>query len=125
ITQGNNAVLYMATLAWATCWRFDEPPINVAVTPITHAGGMIALAQFPFGGTTVFLESADTGQLLRTIEAERATTVFLPPTLIYRLLDHPDLAGPDLSTLRYVISAGPPISAERLREAVGKLRPDD
>jgi acyl-CoA synthetase (AMP-forming)/AMP-acid ligase II len=113
----------MATLAWSACWRFDGPPLNVAVTPITHAGGMIALAQFSFGGSTVFLDSADTGVLLRTIEEERATTVFLPPTLIYRLLDHPDLAHTDLSSLRYVISAGAPISADRLVEAVTKLGP--
>lgn len=123
VTEGTNAVLSMATLAWATCWRFDGPPVNVAVTPITHAGGMIALAQFCFGGSTVFVDSTDTGVLLRTIEEQRATTVFLPPTLIYRMLDHPDLPRTDLSSLRYVISAGAPISADRLAEAAAKLGP--
>jgi acyl-CoA synthetase (AMP-forming)/AMP-acid ligase II len=123
VTEGTNAVLYMATFAWATCWQFDAPPVNVAVAPITHAGGMVALAQFQFGGTTVFLDTADTGRLLQTIAERRATTVFLPPTLIYRILDHPDLDRTDLSSLRYVISAGASISAERLTEAVERLGP--
>lgn len=123
ITQTSNTFLVMSTLAWATCWHFDEPPVNLAVAPITHAGGMIALAQLQFGGTTICLAAPDAGEILRRIERERVTTVFLPPTLIYRLLSHSDLPGRDLTSLRYVISAAAPISPERITEAVRILGP--
>ncbi|MGV0795516.1 AMP-binding protein [Mycolicibacterium elephantis] len=123
ITQASNMFISMSTLAWATCWHFDEPPVNLAVAPITHAGGMVALAQLQFGGRTVCMATPDVGEIIRRIEDERVTTVFLPPTLIYRLLSHPDLPNHDLSSLRYVISAAAPIPAERISDAVQMLGP--
>jgi fatty-acyl-CoA synthase len=94
LTQASNEWLAMSTLAWATCWHFDAPPVNVAVTPVTHAAGCIALAQLQFGGATVFMETPELGQLLDIIESRHATTLFLPPTLIYALLAHPRLVPP-------------------------------
>ncbi|MCV7411398.1 hypothetical protein AWC05_09280 [Mycobacterium florentinum] len=123
ITQASHDFLLMSTLAWATCWHFDEPPVNLAVAPITHAGGMIALAQMQFGGTTICLAPPDVGEVIRRIQEHRVTTVFLPPTLIYRLLSHPELRHADLSSLRYVISAGAPIAPERITDAVHALGP--
>jgi acyl-CoA synthetase (AMP-forming)/AMP-acid ligase II len=121
LTQGSNEFLLMSTLAWATCWHFDIPPVNLAVTPITHAGGLIALAQFQFGGTSVLMETPDLDRLFGLVESERITTMFLPPTLIYAVLSHPKLASTDTSSLRYVISSAAPISPDRLREGVAKL----
>lgn len=123
LTQASHEFLVMSTLAWATCWQFDEPPVNLAVAPITHAGGMIALAQLQFGGTTVCLARPDVEELVRHIELYRVTTVFLPPTLIHRLVSYPGLDGRDLSSLRYVISASAPITPERIIEAVRVLGP--
>jgi acyl-CoA synthetase (AMP-forming)/AMP-acid ligase II len=123
LTQGSNEFILMSTLAWATCWHFEHPPVNLAVAPITHAGGMIALAQFQFGGTSVMLDTVDLDRILELIESERITTLFLPPTLIYMLLAHPKLSSTDTSSLRYVISAAAPISPDRLREGVAKLGP--
>ena len=123
LTQGTNDWLLMSVLAWATCWRFPEPPVNLAMTPITHAAGMIALAQFQFGGTTVFMDAPDVGRMLELIESERVTTLFLPPTVIYAMLAHPELERTDTSSLRYVISAAAPISPDRLAEGVDKLGP--
>lgn len=123
IAQGANEFIQMSTLVWATCWQFDEPPINLAIAPITHAGGMIALAQFQFGGTTICMAKPDLVAVLDLVEQERVTTLFLPPTLIYRLLGVEGLEERDLSSLRYVISAAAPISAERIVEAVDRLGP--
>lgn len=123
ITQASNMFIFMSTLAWATCWHFDEPPVNLAVAPITHAGGMIALAQLQFGGRTVCMTTPDVAEVISRIEQERVTTLFLPPTLIYRLVSHSDLSHHDLSSLRYVISAAAPIAAERISDAVDVLGP--
>jgi fatty-acyl-CoA synthase len=123
LTQASHDFLVMSTLAWATCWHFDEPPVNLAVAPITHAGGMVAIAQLQFGGTTVCLAKPDIDEVISLIEKHRVTTLFLPPTLIHRLVSHPGLAHRDLSSLRYVISAGAPIAPDRIVEAVQILGP--
>ncbi|MGH9000055.1 MAG: class I adenylate-forming enzyme family protein [Acidimicrobiia bacterium] len=123
LTQGSNEFMLFSVMSWATCWSFDTPPVNLAVAPITHAAGFIALAQFQFGGTTVLMDTPDLDRLLGLIESERVTTLFLPPTLIYLLLAHPKLAETDTSSLRYVISAAAPISPDKLAEGVEKLGP--
>jgi fatty-acyl-CoA synthase len=123
LTQASNEFLLMSSLAWAACWRFESRPVNLAVAPVTHAAGMVALAQFQFGGTTVFMDAPDMDRLLELIEGRGVTTLFLPPTLIYLLLAHPRLAGTDTRSLRYVISAAAPIAPEKLSEGVERLGP--
>jgi acyl-CoA synthetase (AMP-forming)/AMP-acid ligase II len=123
LTQSTNEFMLTSVLAWSTCWHFDTPPVNVAIAPVTHAAGLIALAQFPFAGTTILMDAPDLDALLELIERRRVTTLFLPPTLIYLLLAHPRLADTDTSSLRYVISAAAPIAPEKLREAVRVLGP--
>jgi acyl-CoA synthetase (AMP-forming)/AMP-acid ligase II len=123
LTRASNEWLAMSTLAWATCWHFDAPPVNVAMTPVTHAAGCIALAHLQFGGATVFMETPDLDQLLDIIENRHATTLFLPPTLIYALLAHPRLDETNTSSLRYLISAAAPIAPEKMVEGVERLGP--
>ncbi|MGH9114946.1 MAG: class I adenylate-forming enzyme family protein [Acidimicrobiales bacterium] len=123
LTQSSNEWLFMNALGWATCWHFEAPPVNLAVTPVTHAAGMITLAHFQFGGTTVLMDPPDVGRVLELVESRGVTTLFLPPTLVYALLAHPALSETDTRSLRYVISAAAPISPEKMAEGVEKLGP--
>jgi fatty-acyl-CoA synthase len=123
ITQSSKELVVMSLLAWQACWDFDEPPVNVAIAPITHAAGIVALAQFQFGGTTIMMDVPDLDRLLELIATRGVTTLFLPPTLIYMLLGHPKLGETDTSSLRYLISAAAPIAPEKLVEGVEKLGP--
>ncbi|WP_331769633.1 fatty acyl-CoA synthetase (plasmid) [Embleya sp. NBC_00888] len=52
------------------------------------------------GATSIVLPGPEPGRVLETIERERATKFFAPPTVWISLLRHPDFAGRDLSTLR-------------------------
>ena len=108
ITRSSCEFLVFNTLGWRTSWQFDAPPVNLAIAPITHAAGIIAQAQFPLGGTVVMMDKVDLGELLANIEKYKVTTLFLPPTIIYMLLAHPDAKKTDFSSLRYVISAAAP-----------------
>jgi acyl-CoA synthetase (AMP-forming)/AMP-acid ligase II len=115
--------LTMSALAWATCLRYEAPPVNLAATPITHAAGMMALSHLVMGGTVVLMPRFEVGELLRAIEAHRVTTVFLPPTIIYMLLAHPELATRDTSSLRYVLSSAAPIAPAKIAELMARLGP--
>ncbi|HKX88871.1 MAG TPA: AMP-binding protein [Sphingopyxis sp.] len=67
------------------------------------------------GGTITMLPRFDAKQALETITRTRATALPGVPTMYQALLDHPDLAKTDFSSLRVCISGGAPMSAE-LRE---------
>jgi fatty-acyl-CoA synthase len=123
LTVASNRFMLTGVLAWATCLHFDEPPVNLAVAPITHAGGFVALGMGQFGGTTIMMSTPDVGEMIALIEQRRVTTLFLPPTLIYMLLAHPRAATADFSSLRYLIAAASPFAPEKIVEAVQRLGP--
>ncbi len=52
------------------------------------------------GATSIVLAAPEAGQLLRTIESERVTKLFCPPTVWISLLRHPDFDKTDLSSLK-------------------------
>lgn len=67
------------------------------------------------GGTITMLPRFDAKQALEAITRTRTTALPGVPTMYQALLDHPDLAKTDFSSLRVCISGGAPMSAE-LRE---------
>ncbi len=96
---------------------YTAPPVNLVLTPLSHAAGEVALPIFACGGTQVILASTSPRKILEAIQAHRVTTVFLPPTLVYTMLGEPSIADFDLSSLRYVLYGSAPMSVHRLREA--------
>jgi acyl-CoA synthetase (AMP-forming)/AMP-acid ligase II len=101
----------------------DVRPVNLVAVPMTHGAGNIALALLALGATLVFMERADTERILQNIERERVTTMFLPPTVIYSMLAHPNARKYDYSSLRYLIYSAAPMSVDKLREALDLFGP--
>ncbi len=57
----------------------------------------------------------DPALVLELFEAERAAVFAGVPTMMIAMLDHPDLARRDLSSLRVAVSGGSPVPAELVR----------
>ena len=106
-------------------YPFDsgEPPVYLALAPLTHAAGVLCFPIMALGGQIVIMPSPDLGELLALTERHRVTHAFLPPTLIYLLLDHPGLADADLSSLRCLWYGAAPMSSARLEQAIVKIGP--
>ncbi|HEX4107000.1 MAG TPA: acyl-CoA synthetase [Solirubrobacteraceae bacterium] len=75
------------------------------------------------GASSIVLPGPDPARLLETIEAERVTKLFCPPTVWISLLRHPDFDVRDLSTLRKGYYGASPMPVEILRE-LGERLPD-
>jgi len=102
----------------------DEKPVNLAVAPITHTAGLLSLPCTARSGTVVVMTKPDPAQLLGAIQSHRVTEIFLPPTVIYRLLDIPDLSRKaDFSSLKYFLYGAAPMSVEKLKLAIGAFGP--
>jgi acyl-CoA synthetase (AMP-forming)/AMP-acid ligase II len=96
----------------------DKPPVNLAAAPLTHTAGVFSLMTTLRGGKVVILPRPDPAMLLDAIERHRVTELFLPPTVIYVLLDLPGIAERDFSSLRYLLYGAAPMSTEKLRRAL-------
>jgi len=96
---------------------------------ILHAAPLFHLAAIGMwiagsaaGSTHVFVSSFTPGGVAKTISDCQVTDLLLVPTMIQMLLDHPDAAGFDLTSLRHLTYGASPIS-EALVERVGKALP--
>jgi acyl-CoA synthetase (AMP-forming)/AMP-acid ligase II len=63
----------------------------------------------------------DPGLVLELIEAERSSVFVGVPTMLSAMLEHPDLARRDLSSLRCAVSGGATVPAELVRRVEGRL----
>lgn len=97
--------------------------VMLCVAPMTHAAGRLAMTSLSSGTHLVVLDKVDPQLILRTMQDQGVTDLFLPPTAIYALLDQPNLKEFDLSTLRTLSYGSAPMSIGRLREALQKLGP--
>ncbi|ASR37008.1 AMP-dependent acyl-CoA synthetase [Prauserella marina] len=112
-----------ATALTLMCYPFGERPRYLALAPLTHSAGVLTFPVMALGGEVVIMPNPDLGEFLRLIERHRITHAFLPPTVIYGLLDHPDLDSTDLSSLRCLWYGAAPMSPSRLEEALTRIGP--
>ncbi|SEG90564.1 fatty-acyl-CoA synthase [Thermomonospora echinospora] len=73
------------------------------------------------GATSIILPGPDPATLLATIERERVTKLFCPPTVWISLLRHPDFDTTDLSSLRKGYYGASPMPVEVLHELQRRL----
>ena len=106
-------------------YPFDpgRAPVYLALAPLTHAAGVLCFPVLTLGGEIVIMPSPDLGEFLALTGRHRVSHAFLPPTLIYLLLDHPALPGADLSSLRCLWYGAAPMSTSRLEQAIKVIGP--
>jgi acyl-CoA synthetase (AMP-forming)/AMP-acid ligase II len=100
-----------------------EHPVFLATAPLTHAAGPFTMAGIAMGATVVVLPTFDAEAVMHAIGEHRVTHMFLPPTAMYAMLAHPDVATFDYASLRYFLLAGSAVSPDKLRQAVGVFGP--
>ncbi|OUC77198.1 acyl-CoA synthetase [Gordonia lacunae] len=104
-------------------YPFGDRPRYLALAPLTHSAGVLTFPILSLGGEVVIMPAPDIGEFLALIERHRITHAFLPPTVIYGVLDHPDLDDRDLSSLRCLWYGAAPMSPTRLEEALTRIGP--
>ncbi|WP_310961804.1 acyl-CoA synthetase [Nocardioides terrisoli] len=100
-----------------------DRPTYLALAPLTHAAGVLCFPVLSSGGSIVVMRTPDVDGFLSAIAEHRVTHTFLPPTLIYMVLDHPALESTDLSSLQCFWYGAAPMSAQRLEEALTRIGP--
>ncbi|WP_143277745.1 AMP-binding protein [Bordetella genomosp. 10] len=113
----------LQTMDYLVALPYDEPPRNLVLAPLSHAAGSAAPPIFAAGGTHYILNDTSPGAILEAIQNHGITTMFMPPTLIYKLLAWPAIRQFNLSSLKYVLYGSAPMSAHKLREAMDIFGP--
>ncbi|HEX6704746.1 MAG TPA: AMP-binding protein [Albitalea sp.] len=104
--------------------RLTEADRLCIPVPLYHCFGMVLgnLACIAQGATMVYPgEGFDAGSVLDAVEAERCTALHGVPTMFIAMLDHPDFARRDLSSLRTGAMAGAPCPVEVMKKVVDRM----
>jgi len=96
-----NGQLTMRIRGMSAPFRADaKPSVGMMCVPFFHVGGSLGmLGSLYSGNTSVVQKRFDAGEWLRLVSEHRVTAAFLVPTMLQRILDHPDFATTDLSSL--------------------------
>jgi len=92
-------------------------------TPLTHGGGCLILPVLLRKGKCVILDHFSVEHFGMAVERYGITATFLVPTMIYMLLDYPELTEYDLSSLRNIIYGASAIVPERLKAGIEQFGP--
>ena len=96
----------------------------VIPVPLYHCFGMVMgnLGCVTHGTTMIYPgEAFDPGLTLQAVTDERATALYGVPTMFIAMLDHPQRAGFDLSSLRTGIMAGATCPIEVMRRVISEM----
>jgi long-chain acyl-CoA synthetase len=90
--------------------RPPETPRTLLSVPLFHVTGEVPvmLNSFVVGRCMVVMPKWDAGEALRLIEKERITYFVGVPTMSLELMNHPDRAKYDLSSLKDITAGGAP-----------------
>ena len=98
------------------------PSVGMMCVPFFHVGGSLGmLGSLHSGNTSVVQTRFDAGEWLRLVSAHRVSATFLVPTMLQRILDHPDFADTDLTSLVAVAYGAAAAPVALVRRAMAAL----
>ncbi|HLZ58808.1 MAG TPA: AMP-binding protein [Ktedonosporobacter sp.] len=105
-------------------WGVGAADRGCSAMPFFHAGGCVlaVLGTLSVAGTMHPMVAFDPSKMLQIISTEHCTTLGGVPTMLLAMMQHPDFATFDLSSLRTVISGGSPVPVylmEQVKERMG------
>ena len=103
--------------AWATVVGLRDTDRYLIVNPFFHTFGLKAgiVSALIKGATIVPLKMFDVRAAMQLIEDEQISMLPGPPSIYQTMLDHPDVASFDLSSLRLAVTGAAPVSVELVR----------
>ncbi|MDT5355328.1 MAG: hypothetical protein QOJ56_3860 [Mycobacterium sp.] len=107
----------------AAPFRADAAPtVGMMCVPFFHVGGSLGmLSSLYSGNTTVVQDRFDASEWLRLVREHQVRTAFLVPTMLQRILEHPDFTGTDLSSLVAIAYGAAAAPVALVRRAMAAL----
>ncbi|MFC3227959.1 class I adenylate-forming enzyme family protein [Marinibaculum pumilum] len=105
----------------AAAWACMPPRGRIAFLvagPMTHGAGVVALMMMAGAPAFVILRKPDPMGVMTAIERHRITHLYLPPTMVNMITEHPDVGRFDFGSLEHLVIAASPIAPDKLRRAV-------
>jgi acyl-CoA synthetase (AMP-forming)/AMP-acid ligase II len=122
LTHRNLLAALTAAREWYPCTPDD---VNLACLPQFHiAGALAGLLGVDTGAQTIVTREATPAEILRIIQADRASIMIVVPAVLLFMLQTPGCQEVDFSSLRHVVYGASPIAEDLLRAALKTFKCD-
>lgn len=101
-------------------YGFAADDVNLAVAPLTHGASHYILPVLAAGGSHVLLPRPDRAAILTELK-RRVSIAFMPPTLIYLLMQEATFGPEDFPALRHLTWSAAPMPPARIAEAIDRF----
>jgi len=114
--------LYLHAFYTAVGLRGLDDEVHIYTVPLFHVNGwgaphILALA----GGRHVMVKKFDPTTVLELAHRERASRLHMVPTMVISLINHPEFAKYDLSSVREVMIGGAPTNTALIQQVEEKI----
>lgn len=99
----------------------EENDAIVLTAPVTHASGATILPHIVKGARVIILPRFEPEALMQAVQREKATTLYMVPTMLVMLLNHPRINDYDLSSIKTIRYGASPIATETLKKAIDRF----
>ena len=91
--------------------------------PMSHGSGLYILPHVAAGALQVVPESGqfDPAEVFALLHNHYGVGMFAAPTIVKRLVEHPDCATADLTNLKTIVYGGGPMYVDDLKQAMARL----
>jgi acyl-CoA synthetase (AMP-forming)/AMP-acid ligase II len=97
----------------------DVDETNLLTMPLYHVAGIQAMLAATYGGRCIaIMRQFDTDEWLDMAQQEKVNRAMLVPTMLKRIVDHPDFGKYDLSSLRVITYGAAPMPLEVIKKAI-------
>lgn len=102
----------------------EEGDVWITTMPLFHTGGCVCcvLGSVSVQATQVLVEAFDPGLVLELFETYKGNTMVGVPTMLIAMLEHPEFADRDVSSIKSVASGGSTVPAPLVRRFEEELQ---
>ena len=120
LTYGN---LYWKNIGHILTFSLTKGDRTLVVGPLYHVGGMDlpATGTLHAGGSLVILRRFDTLEVLKAIDQEKVTNLWLSPAMTIMLFNEPSFDQYDVSSIRFIIDGGEKMPATLIKQFKDKF----
>jgi acyl-CoA synthetase (AMP-forming)/AMP-acid ligase II len=110
-------------LSLAIVCEADYDDIIGHVAPLTHGSNFLSHVAWLYGSTQVVFDKFEPEEFVNDLAKEAVSIIFLVPTMVNLMIQHPRFDPAKLSTLKTINMAGSPIAASKLEQALSLTGP--
>jgi acyl-CoA synthetase (AMP-forming)/AMP-acid ligase II len=110
-------VVAASVASYLKLFGFERSDRNLCAAPLTHGSAHYVLPIFSVGGSHLLVDRPKAPALIDAFEHGGCTTAFMPPTMIYNMLNEPGLRARDFGSVRHLHYGAAPMVPERITQA--------